>query len=59
MRNDSYPFNQVVSPLYSGLKVQVRKIVPCNKYNHQQLKEKFDMARNLRHINLINLEKVL
>lgn len=53
-----YPFGQAqeVGP---EVKILVRKIVPYGKYNYSRLKDKFEIAKKMQHINLVRLLRVL
>jgi hypothetical protein len=53
-----YPFGQVHS-VHPDVKILVRKIVPYTKYNYTRLKDKFEIAKTIEHINLIRLLRVL
>lgn len=53
-----YPFGQVQA-IHPDVKILVRKIVPYTKYNYSRLKDKFEIAKNIKHINLVRLLRVL
>lgn len=59
MDEGGYPFGRCFQHELPEGKIYVRRIVPYNRQNYTQLKERFEVAKKLNHRSVIKLARVL